>query len=1617
MSNWNKTTSNYSILSNREKFDDKQKKLIDKVKLDLFESLDIDNKLVNRNNFSDKVKTLRNQQWNNNLPNWEIEIKTWIKVKINPDSKTVHKDIFDEYKRLQKIDPVDENELTKLDRKLSERLILDKWLAVEFKSWDTFEWWKSAEDWSKSSFQELNNLTRYQDKIEWASKNINNLDYFLIKWKPKELEKIRGAEQVIKAIEETKTSEKEEIEGNKNLADENKRLKKEVEELKRKLNELNWSKENNKEAWKESVEKINTIVWDLENKDINYKKGQKLKVESNLRVWWTLILNKWSSQIAVLEKKDDNWFICKTTTDSELKKLIDKDHYVLDYEWNKSYISYIKNEDLWKFINFEDTVKPDPIIPDPIVPDPIVPDPVVPPVDPDPIEAKGLELDAVISDMWTDVHRERVSLETEEELRDRYKWLAWYNVPYRAYLFLSRWAKRKIMIKKKMKDLSGKAFAWDQWLDEKTGDASDRHELELQHNLSEVQKANSVTLQNPLVNNLCKDYLNWIVNDTGFQKQFNTIVDNDSNIQSILKWQKITHIGTNILLKLKQQKAKMDLMNKVDAELNQYFSNKNQIHINNINKEIENYIKLYQTNPDFMKDYEDLINNVPGAKNKLQLYFQHQKATMKMQVENIKMNMNVLVKWKSAYQIDNKDRQKWRMYKLWNKLDKLPRWVQTAGFVWVSVWTWLLTWWLWTFAAAAITTWVTASSVWFLNAIKKRTHHTKEQNTHEKNVVTDYRNEQARIAERQNQALNGKWYKRKTYKAKRQLALYDQTTQENIQIANTISDSITDLSSKIGTLDAKEENYMKKNLIEWRARFKYYRETGHNFLASNEKEQIEKDMKRLEKSLILWSGKLWKNLNDIETMQARDDLWWNITYDSIQKDLKNSYDKSLIQFKRERRNLAIKYGVWTAVMSAGMSIGMQYLMWTWVFAKGEPWTPGTTFTEWAKENFELWKHNLLDTWTQNNIYNTWTDVLKDPRLVAGSEINIAFWAGTDATAVIPWNLTAADYSTKLAEVISNIKSMWLSSDMEKQFIDVINAKPWEAGWSANFTNDALHGMRSAEFIEQTARAFADSGRTDLVVKFAYDSSLDIAWTNVHNVSERVVNATYNISTPDIPWTPWSSRWRFLVAPLFFNTFKDRVKWKENTQKDNLPKDEPVKPKKGLDNPTNPTWPKVNPPITDKPGYWKKKWKENWGNPFKDDDFEPIKPRPFDKDGKIWVTPRATFLDNIDIDPKNLWKEYPSDFRFKTDDEIVDIIIDQKVPLYKDERFWELYNDTLKIEKALNNWDRNTAKNILKESLKKEREFIKQEESLYIKSIDTAFNVIDKTFNEIWWDRSQLPDKSKVHIVGNYEFRWQKWKYNEGVLGFCSYMNWELFINRDALHYSSSSDEEKQRKLTHTIIHEIIHWTSTANYRHQYKDETKLWREDSNNRYPNARRLWAMLRRFSKNSDWSIKIQERWRALNEGITEQLTIDILNKELKFDAPSNCYPKEREVLAMICKAYNIDIKDFYKLLVNRKVSLKNINEKLSTKIVWNNEVKTPSFYSLLMSIMDYEYDQEYNKKQSNSYKLTKALINWETLMVTPEMRKFFHPGLLENWEIKKDILDDYKNILDVWWYRAAA
>lgn len=676
-------------------------------------------------------------------------------------------------------------------------------------------------------------------------------------------------------------------------------------------------------------------------------------------------------------------------------------------------------------------------------------------------------MNAVISDMWTDVFKEKATLKVEEWLKQDYKNTAWRNMPKRLALFLWRGKRRKKLIKQEMQSMQNTAFqrnAEYAELNEQSQHAADRHAFERMNNLAYGKWGSVVnsltTVHNAQIDQLCKDYLTQMppMTDEYFQDQFNTIVAADTNITTALSNNKITHIWTNILLTLQQEKASEKLMEDVLTELNT--SNPSQWRMNNL---IETYIKDFQTNPNFLTVYQNYLNNSIDT-IQLKNHLIHQQAAMKMRVANLKMNIDIVNKGKSAYQIENSDREKWKWswkFKLWNWMDKHPR-LTTAGSLWISVWLWLATAWLWAVAWAAVTTAGFAGLVWTTNAVKKWTHHTKEQNTHEKNRVTDYRNEQRKIQEWQNQALNGRWWKK--YKAKRQLALYDQTTQENIKLSNQITEILTNLSSKTTQLTTNELQAMHWSLIEWWARLKYYQETGHNFLASESVDQTEKDMKRLEKAIYLWLNKVWKNTSDIEnnSIVFTDTLWNNITYSVLKNDLKESYDKSLVQFKRERRNLSLKYWIGTAVASAGMALGMQYLLWTWVFAKDTPaiaWS--TTSHTWWTDNFKLWEHNI----TNGNVYAQTSSAVSS-WAPTWSSIHYTYWIWTDWTGVIKWSLTWNDLTDKIKEVTNNINSMsGLSAKQKGDAIAELGRLKY-----VGFTNDNLATMRAAENIEHFAQA-------------------------------------------------------------------------------------------------------------------------------------------------------------------------------------------------------------------------------------------------------------------------------------------------------------------------------------------------------------------------------------------------------------------------------------------------------------------------------------------------------------------------------------------------------------------
>ena len=112
-------------------------------------------------------------------------------------------------------------------------------------------------------------------------------------------------------------------------------------------------------------------------------------------------------------------------------------------------------------------------------------------------------------------------------------------------------------------------------------------------------------------------------------------------------------------------------------------------------------------------------------------------------------------------------------------------------------------------------------------------------------------------------------------------------------------------------------------------------------------------------------------------------------------------------------------------------------------------------------------------------------------------------------------LTAADKATFISEV------SWL--------------------WWWTGTNWVLQNMRQAEFLEQAARALSDSWMSwHVSVSLTHNAWLDVVWTHVHNVGERVVNGVVEVTRDSIPWQPPKTRWRWIMGmPSFFNTFKDK----------------------------------------------------------------------------------------------------------------------------------------------------------------------------------------------------------------------------------------------------------------------------------------------------------------------------------------------------------------------------------------------------------------------------------------------------------------------------------------------
>ena len=744
------------------------------------------------------------------------------------------------------------------------------------------------------------------------------------------------------------------------------------------------------------------------------------------------------------------------------------------------------------------------------------------------------DLSAVLSDTQN-IHEEQARLAAEELLKTKYADISKRNVFKKGAYFLQRGRKRKEFIKDFMKNASQDAFG------DQVENAASRHSRELQNGLKTIdQKAELVSI--PELNLLSRGFIEGSIDEETFQNQFNSLLETNPKIKAALKEMK--YKGTDILQNLKLEKEQYQLINELAQTLDKWGN------VDQVSAKIEDFIKKYQQNPDFLNaissdlDKKDL--------EKLKKYFHHQKAARKMALENLQIKLKVLTGGKSAYQIDNSANEKSRVHKLGKKLDKIPRYLQVPGYAGAGVLLGLAggPLGLGVVGTSILTTSTFAATSGFTNFIKKRTHYTKEHNTHEKNLTHDFDAEQIKIAQWQ-EDLEKKWAKnwRKRYKAKRQLDLYNNSTQKDIIKTEDFTKDLLWFATSLRPLTPWDRESLTHLLMEGKARLDAYYETGHNFLASSSKEVVESDMLKLHKALQLWAEKLGiaYDENDNQSLISKaEEREQEILYKHIKEQLLTDYSTANKHFKSQRRRLASKYGVGSALLSAGTAIGMQYMMGTGMFStESVSHTVSSTSNASSNANFNLWSHQLAEG---NQIHSTVADQFSS----LGDKANVVahYGAGTDATLVRAGSqaLWESAYQAKVNAVADQIKHLALSPDQKASFLKELTNRPWEMDRSKAFTNDYLQGDRCAEGLLQMAKGLADSGNQTLIPDLAYDAGRSIAGSTLHNLGERSFNLGLEITTQAVQNQPGSWSTRFVPIVSFFNTFKKTPKSEEKQDK-------------------------------------------------------------------------------------------------------------------------------------------------------------------------------------------------------------------------------------------------------------------------------------------------------------------------------------------------------------------------------------------------------------------------------------------------------------------------------------
>ncbi|MDR0369741.1 MAG: hypothetical protein LBH96_04470 [Candidatus Peribacteria bacterium] len=141
---------------------------------------------------------------------------------------------------------------------------------------------------------------------------------------------------------------------------------------------------------------------------------------------------------------------------------------------------------------------------------------------------------------------------------------------------------------------------------------------------------------------------------------------------------------------------------------------------------------------------------------------------------------------------------------------------------------------------------------------------------------------------------------RKGYKAKRQLELYEKSTQSTHLFGDTKQFADAILKGATATnLTPNQQNAFHFDVLKAYARLDFYRKQGHNFLKSEDARQIEQDFHALEKALQLVAERNGgTSMTEIPALIGATDPSSGrvINYNDLRADFEKDYTKAKTKF-------------------------------------------------------------------------------------------------------------------------------------------------------------------------------------------------------------------------------------------------------------------------------------------------------------------------------------------------------------------------------------------------------------------------------------------------------------------------------------------------------------------------------------------------------------------------------------------------------------------------------------------------------------------------------------------------------------------------------------------------